>query len=225
MNLPDIITDKTRYDVHKRDLISIMKADMPAFNEYDGPLPVKKLFQYIILMYDPESPMRREIGHYMQRKSGCAEVVGLPKEGDKWSPAMEDVLIGKNEEVNKLIAAYLSNLSIPEYTELIVLLEIQRIKTMEAFSGDVTDNTHKTMGAVTESISRITKQLFGSGELDEIKAARRALYEQTNIDKPPIPEDVVAKLNEGILTAEFNPYGKDYMVEDAHFLDDEQPQG
>jgi len=223
MNLSEITTDKTRYDVHSRDLISEFTEGVPSFAEYPGNLSRKKIIQYIILMFDPESPMRREIGHYMQRKSACARAVGLAGQSEKFSEEVEAVLIGKDPEVNKVVAAYLSHLAMPEYTELTVLLEIQRIKALEAFSGEVSDNTHKTMAAVTESISRITKQLFGSGEFDEIKSARRALYEQSNIDKPPRPEDVVDKINESGLSGDFNPYGEDYVVEDSHFLGDEEP--
>lgn len=225
MNLPEIVTDKTRYDVHKRDLILYMSEDIPAFSEYKGKLPPKKLFQYIILMYDPDSPMRREVGHYQQRKGACADVVDFKKEKDgRWIKEIDELLVGTDKEANKLIAAYISKLAMPEYTELIVLLEIQRIKAYEAFSGSVNDQTHKTMAAVTESIGRITKHLFGSGEDDEIKAARRALYEQANIDKPPRPEDVVDLIDGEGLPGDFSPY-PDYEVETPHFLDDEEPEG
>jgi hypothetical protein len=225
MKLPEIITDKTRYDVHKRDLILQMGEDITAFSEYKGKLPPKKLFQYIVLMYDPDSPMRREVGHYQQRKGACADLVEFKKEKDgRFIKEVDEMLVGTDEKVNKLIAAYISHLAIPEYTELIVLLEIQRIKAFEAFGGSVNDSTHKTMAAVTESIGRITKHLFGSGEFDEIKAARRALYEQANIDKPPRPEDVVDLIDGEGLPEDFNPY-PDYEVEDGHFLGDEEPEG
>ncbi|KKM79017.1 hypothetical protein LCGC14_1354180 [marine sediment metagenome] len=220
MKLPE--TDKTRYDVHSPTLVDDIKKAIPPFDKYEGDLPIKKLSQYIILMYDPESPMRREVGHYMQRKSACAEVVGFKKEGSKWMLPIDELLIGKDEDANKLFVAYIAHLAIPEYLELITLLEIQRVKSMEAFSGNVTDNTHKTIAAVTKSISEITKKLFGSGEEDEIKAARRALYEQADIDKPPMPEDMVDKLNEGPLPEDMNPYG-DYRVEEGKFLGDEEP--
>ncbi len=225
MNLPEIITDKTRYDVHKRDLISVMGEDMPQFAEYSGKLPPKKLFQYIILMYDPDSPLRREVAHYMQRKNACAELVEFQKKGSRWAPEVESVLIGKDMQANKLIVAYLGHLAMPEYTQLIVLLEIQRTKAMEAFSSDVNDNTYKIMEAVTTSISKITKDLFGSGDYDEVKLARQALYEQANLDKPPRPEDVVDMKADGGLTPDFNPYGEDYVVQEPTFLDDEEPKG
>ena len=223
MKLSDTTTDKTKYNVNARDLLTSLKKDIAAFDDYKGPLPPKKLSQYIILMYDPESPIRREVGHYMQRKSRCAELVDFKREDDRWSPEIEDLLIGKDDDANKLIVAYIAHLALPEYTQLIVLLEIQRIKSMEAFSGGVTDNTHKIIAAVTEDISLITKKLFGSGEVDEIQAARRAIYAQSNQDKIR-PEDVVDKLAGGVLPSDYGPYGKDYVVQEPHFLDDEEPQ-
>jgi hypothetical protein len=57
------------------------------------------------------------------------------RKNGKWSEDVEKMLVGRDSEANKLIAAYLAHLAIPEYTELIVLLEIQRIKSIEAFSG------------------------------------------------------------------------------------------
>lgn len=223
MNLPEIVTDKTRYDVHKRDLILKMGEDLPVFAEYSGKLPPKKLFQYVILMYDPDSPMRREVAHYMHRKSACADVVEFKKDkAGKWVDDVEKMLTGKDKHANKLIAAYIGHLAIPEYTELIVLLEIQRIKSLEAFSGAVNDNTHKIMAAVTESIGDITTKLFGSGDYDEVRDARRALYEHANLDKPPRPEDVVDMIDKGGLEEDFNPYGE-YEVEEPTFLDDEEP--
>ena len=202
MKLSELTTDKTRYDVHIRDLITIVGEDIPQFQEYSGKLPPKKLIQYIILMYDPESPMRREVGNYMQRKGACAEIVGFTKAGHKRSKDVDGMLIGTDKGVNILIAAYLGHLAMPEYTQLIVLLEIQRTKALEAFSSDVSDTTHKTMEAVTTSITKITKDLFGSGDYDEIKMARQALYEQANLDKPPRPEDVVDMKSDGGLTEE-----------------------
>lgn len=224
MKLSEITTDKTKYNVNTRDLLTNLKKDIIAFEEYNGTLPPKKLAQYIILMYDPESPIRREVGHYMQRKARCAELVDFKKNDDRWIPEVDDMLLGRDLDANKLISAYIAHLALPEYTQLIVLLEIQRIKSMEAFSGEVTDNTHKTIAAVTEDISKITKKLFGSGEVDEIQAARRALYSQSNIDKPPRPEDVVDKLANGGLPKDYGPYGEDYVVQDPHFLDDEEPE-
>lgn len=225
MKLSDITTDKTRYDVHSRDLVKSIKEDIPVFENYSGKLPIKKLTQYIVLMYDPESPMRREVGNYMQRKGVCAGAVGFAKNGPKFTKEVDDVLIGKDKEVNKLIVAFLGYLAMPEYTQLIVLLEIQRTKALEAFSSEVNDNTYKIIEAVTTSISKITKVLFGSGEYDEIKVARQALYEQANLDKPPRPEDVVDLVSDSGLTEDFNPYGEKYVVEDPKFLDDEQPEG
>lgn len=223
MKLSEITTDKTKFDVNRRDLISDVEQEIGEFTLYDGKLPKRKLIQYIILMYDPESPMRREVGHYMQRKAACAELVDFSRPKGKWAPDVDDLLVGKSKSGNKLIAAYIAYLAIPEYAELITLLEIQRVKTIETFMGNVNDNTHKVMSAVTEKIREITSKLFGSGEVEEIQSARRALYEQSNIDKPPRPEDVVDELADGKLPADFNPYGEDYVVEDPHFLDDEEP--
>ena len=78
---------------------------------------------------------------------------------------------------------------------------------------------------MTDNINEITKKLFGSGDYDEINTARRALYEQANIDKPPRPEDMIDTINQDGLPPDANPYGEDYVVEEGHFLGDEEPEG
>jgi len=223
MTLPE--TPKTRYNIHDENIATKISDEIPAFLGWEGSIDIKQICQYLVLMYDPDSPMRREVANYMQRKSACAELVGFPKTGKKWSEEAEKILLGQNQDFNVLKAGFLSSLAIPEYTELIILLEIQRRRSIDVLNGEITDKTHAIMQSITQRINSLTSQLFGSGEEDEVEAVRRALYMQINVDKLRIrPEDVVDQFNEEGNLDDFSPYGEDYVVEEMHFIDDEEPQ-
>jgi len=226
MDIKGIKTDKTKYDIHDKNLVEKIKKDIKVFDDYKGEISLKKICQYIILAYDINSPMIREINNYMQRKNECAITVGFPRGKVGWREDAEKMLIGIDKKFNSLIAAYISNLGLPLYTYLIGLLEIQAIKTKEILNVSIDQHTHKILKDVTESITAITNKLFGSGEYDEILAAKKALYEQSNLDKLMIrPEIIVKEIEEhGELPPDFNPYG-DFEVEKSKFIGDSEPEG
>lgn len=226
MDLKDIKTDKTRYDVHDKNLLDKLKTNIPAFFDYKGSVDLKKIAQYIILMYDPQSPMRREVAHYMQRKNECAIAVKFPRAKTGWEKDVEDILLGRDRGFNALMAAYIADMAIPEYTHLIGLLEIQAIKIKEISEMSIDQHTHKILRETTESITKITNKLFGSGEYDEIMAAKKALYEQSNLDKLRLRPEMIIKdfKDTGKLPDDFNPYGE-YEVEKSKFVGDSEPEG
>ena len=94
--------------------------------------------------------------------------------------------------------------------------------------GRISDKSDQILERVTTAISIITRQLFGSGEEDEITVARKALYQRAQIDKSrliPKPEEIVHILEtEGELPEDFNPYGEGYKIEKSQFLGDTDPQ-
>jgi hypothetical protein len=112
--------------------------------------------------------------------------------------------------------------------QLVAYLEIQRIKTIEVFSGKISDKSDQILDRVTTMIAEITRKLFVSGDVDEVSLARKALYQKAQIDKAriiPRPEDIVKILEaDGVLPEDFNPYGEDYTVEKSTFLGDCSPE-
>lgn len=179
-------------------------------------------------MYDINSPMIREVRTYYERKARCAELLKFPTSKGSWLPAVEDLLIGKNSDFNDLVAAYISNIGLPEYMQLVAYLELQRIEMVKVFSGKVSDKSDQILDRVTQSIDKITRKLFGSGEEDEITVARKALYQRAQLDKSriiPKPEEIVKMFEaDGELPEDFNPYGEDYEVKQSEFIGDVDPQ-
>lgn len=228
MTIKDIITDKTFFDVHSPTLVEDITAVLPECKLLEGKPDILKLCQYVILMYDINSPMLREVRLYYERKARCAEMVLLPTEKGRWTKDIEDILLGQDAEFNIFVASYISNLGLPHYMQLVAYLEIQRIKTIEVFSGKISDKSDQILDRVTTMISEITRKLFVSGDVDEVTTARKALYQRAQLDKSriiPRPEDIVKILEaDGELPPDFNPYGEDYKIEQSHFIGDTDPQ-
>ena len=228
MTLKDITTDKTLFDVHSPNLVKEMSAVLPALSEFSSPISIIDICRYIILMYDVNSPMLREVRTYYERKARIAEMLEFPTSKGQWIPAVEEILIGRNEKFNDLVATYISNLGLPQYMQLVAYQEIQRQKMMEVFMGRISDKSDQILERVTTAISIITRQLFGSGEEDEITVARKALYQRAQIDKSrliPKPEDIVKLIEaDGDLPEDFSPYGEGYKVEKSRFLGDTDPE-
>ena len=228
MTLSDIVTDKTLFDVHSPTLVNDMSVVIPELSTFVSEIPLIDICRYLVLMYDVDSPMRGQVRMYYDRKYKCAEMLGFPTDKTGWATEVENMLIGKNQQFNVLIASYIAQMGLPEYVQLIAYLEIQKIKYMEIFSGKMSDKSDQIIERVTASIVELTRKLFGSGQEDEITMARKALYQRSAIDKSryiPTPETMVKLMeSEGKLPEDCNPYPDDYEVETSTFLGDTDPR-
>ena len=179
-------------------------------------------------MYDIGSPMRDQVRMYYERKHKCAEILNFPTGKTGWVPEVENMLIGGDEKFNALIASYIAQMGLPEYTQLIAYLEIQKIKYMEIFSGKMSDKSDQILQRTTTAIGEITRKLFGSGQEEEVTMARKALYQRSAIDKSryiPTPETMVKLLeSEGSLPEDCNPYPENYEIEKSTFIGDSDPR-
>jgi len=205
-----------------------MSAKLPMIKEYKGgkgKIPINDILRYLILMYDVQSPMHKECKEYYQRKRECAKVANFPTDKDgKWREDVVDILIGTNEWFNTLAVKYLALLALPEYTQLVVYLELLARRNKKIFDGEDDDKTHIVINSLTEKIKELTNKIFGSGVDDEIQQARRALYEQAEDERVRMrPEDIISLMNEtGGLPAAWG-YTSDYTVDEITFIGDKQP--
>jgi len=228
MTLSDITTDKTLFDIHSPTLVDDMSVVIPELSTFVSEIPLIDICRYLVLMYDINSPMRKTIRMYYERKSKCAEILNFPTGKNGWAPMVENMLIGGDDKFNALIASYISQMGLPEYTQLIAYLEIQKIKYMEIFSGKMSDKSDQILDRVTIAIGDITRKLFGTGQEEEVTMARKALYQRSAIDKSryiPTPETMVKLMeSEGKLPEDCNPYPDNYEVEASTFLGDTDPR-
>jgi hypothetical protein len=210
------------------DLKNEMLVKLPLIKEYKGgknKIPINNLLKYVILMYDVQSPMHKETKEYYQRKRECAKAAGFPVGADgKWRDDVVGILIGEDEWFNDLVVRYLALLALPEYTQLVVYLELLARRTKKILDGEDDDKTHSIINALTEKIKELTNVIFGSGEIDEIQQARRALYEQAEEERVRMrPEDIINLMNEtGGLPNSWG-YTSDFTVDKLEFIGDKQP--
>lgn len=203
--------DSTRllYDIHSKTFVADIRKGIPEFGEYAGEMD-KKVFQYIVLMYDLHTPMRVECPDYYQRKYVTASMVGFPKTKTEFTDETEQILLGKNKEVNTLIITYVFQFARPEYSALVAYEAIFASEMQKVLKGSSTKDSGKTMDDATRKIQELTRSVFGSGDYDEYTDIRNALYARIEKEKVRLrPEQIIKEYEEtGRLPDDWCPYGE-----------------
>jgi hypothetical protein len=197
---------------------------IPEFKKYDGKLPKKKVFTWIVVTYDLNSPLRKTITNYYDRKKMSAELAGWEvKKNGEFEEDVTNMLLGTNEDINALVVAYLIQFSMPEYIQLIAYLTMSYALTKDIMMNMYDHNTAKTFDFITDKIRILTNIIFGSGQTDEVMTARKALYQMAEKERIKLnPESIVKlKMDAGELPEDFNPHGKDYKPEKLKYISDE----
>lgn len=169
-----------------------------------------KFISYVILLFDFNTPLRKEVQLFYRRKAEAAIMAGFKIAKGRFDKEVEDMLIGENKECNIAISRYLSLFGLPEYMELMGLESMLAFEMQNALKFSESQDfqvTRKNMKELTERINELTLVLFGGKEALE---ARKALYEFTEKDRLRIrPEHIAEDLEAGkpILDG-YNPYGE-----------------
>ena len=71
--------------------------------------------RYIVLFYDPKSPLLDRIPDHIERKKAAAQLAGFKAKDGKFPKAVETVLYCKNREANDCIVEFLRALRNPDY--------------------------------------------------------------------------------------------------------------
>lgn len=216
------------YSPLSKSLKDDMLPKLPMIGGYKGgrgKIPVNDILEYLVLAFDIQSPLQRELKDYYTRKREAAKIAGFPLGADgKWRDDAQSIMIGTDKWFNGLLAGYLSLQATPEYMQLIIYLELLARKTRGILDGDIDDKTHVVVKSLTESIRELTDKVFGTAGEDEVQAARQALYAKAEEDRVRMrPEDIIGLLNEeGVLPSAWG-YGDGYKVEPITFIGDTQP--
>jgi len=225
-NKIDVDTSKLSYDPNSKDFIVKLETDFPSFKEFTMDASTRfKIFSWIVLMFDINSPMRIDSRDYYERKVKSAVIVGLNpnKKTGEYKTLIEDILLGKDKDVNRLCVDYIVSFSSPEYTQLMGLLVVQRNHMMDLMKGTYDANTTKVLDQVANRISELTKRIYHSGDRIEVEEARKALYYQAGEDLNKLrPESIAAMLDEdGGLPVEWGIYDDGYVPEPITFDGDD----
>jgi hypothetical protein len=224
----DIDAAHLRFDPSSRYFYEDICEDIPTFKEYNKhSLGLrKKIFAWIVCMYDMNTPLRREIKDLYKRKVYAATLVGLNplSTTGKYKNEIEKILTGQDKDVNELVVKYIASFSSPEYAQLTAHVAIQHNILNKIVRGNASKDNQIMFDTATEKIQRLTNVIYGSGERDEVYEARRALYKQVSYDLSDMRAEGVVDIvqRDGGLPDEWNPYEPGYIPDDIHFVSDDE---
>jgi hypothetical protein len=215
-------------DIHKLDrskflfdpLDPNLVAKLSRHPEFSAPihgLARHRVIQYIILMYDRNNDeVRAEYPFYPQRKMEVAKAVGLITE-KKIPPKIEDMLIGKDKDVNKMIIRYLTLFNDPDLMMLAAYQAIYLELSKRALSGDFEKGDIASIEKVNASIKELMENIFGGKDETEL---RQELYKSVEDQALGIrPEEIAEALQKGEDPLRgFGPYSGEYLPEELKFL-------
>lgn len=173
------------------------------------PLKPVLVYKYIVLMYDPKSPMVRDISDYWQRKLECTEAAGFKIKADgSLEKDVERFLLGANEAINDIIIDYLAYMKSPTWDSLVFMYETLLRSTRESMSGRTSakvDDVYK----ISQHIQELTNKLIAEDKLAEEtdKFRKRLMYRVEEKRLGIRPEDFAERLAKGDDLMEGSPYG------------------
>jgi hypothetical protein len=192
------------------------------------------LVKYILLMYDPHSPLIELIDGYWSRKYEALELSGFKSKEGKFEKKVEDMVLGKNDSVNDLIIDWLIYLSKPQWTHMVYLCEAllrYTRQTMdvtfdaktELYTQEKVKSTDiKAVSELMDKMAEVVKKWTTDG--DETKEFMERLYYKTHKELLKIrPEQYAERLSTGDTLDSDNPYGN-YKVEKLKFAGSKVPE-
>lgn len=222
LGLNDIDTSRLLYDPKDKNFVNILEGKIPSFAEYQGKLNKKKVFMYLVLIYDINSPLRKEIPDFYERKRQASIMVGItPDKKGKFSVDVESMIFSEDKHIATMLADLIASYSNPDWTEYVMYLGLREKMLIDVlFSKETKTTIHKDISATSAHLKELERNLFGSGEYDELQEAKKALYARAERDRTGRlrPEVVASNLDE----AGENPYGDSYKVGEMEFLGDDE---
>jgi len=225
----DIETSYLRFNPNDSQFLNKISKDIPAFAEYDSEFAHKdagktRLYAWIVIMFDMNTPLRREIKDMYKRKVYAGSLCGITPHAvtGKYRECFENVFVGKDKGVNNLIVKFISSFASPEYKQLVAHAVMQDTMMLKIIAGQAKKDVQELFDRSTDKIKELTNLIYGSGERDEVYEARRALYKQVAYDLSDMRAEDVARtvITDGKLPDEWGPYEDGYQPEDISFVSD-----
>lgn len=210
MKLQDLDLSKCLYDPRKTTLLNDVK-HIPEFNVEISYRPSRKgLLTYIVLMYDHQSPLWREVRSLPARKGVAMELAGFKTDKNgRFEKYIEMVLEGRQPPVNSMIIKYLSLLNSPKWSQLIAFENLYYMELAKVQAGKYgkTGDIIKSLDSLSSSIEKLTEEIVGgSGEAEPVLAA---IYKEVTKGLDVSVEKVASHIMEsGDVPEDWNPYSE-----------------
>lgn len=212
MNKSDINISLLMFDPFSDSTISKLEEYDELKGSFGTEVDKQSVCAYIILLYDLNTQLRKEIPHFNRRKIVAAELAGFKKDKDgKFIPVYEDIIIGRNIKANEAISKYIRLFANSKYITLvyywsILAAEYQNVVNPKSESSDY-KSTIANIEKLEKNIDENSAYLFGGNEVRDI---RKELYEAVEKKKLALrPEDIANAENVDDIIGD-GPYGKDY---------------
>ena len=184
------------------------------------------LARYILLMYDPNSPLVELVDDYWSRKFDALELAGFKQRNGKFEPKVESFVLGKSNEVNDIVIDWLIYIAKPKWTHLVFLCESLIRYTRQAEDGinenKIAPADVKAVNEIMDKMAKVVHEWLFKG--DETKEFLERLYYKTHRELLKVhPEDYAKKLASGDNLDGDSPYGK-YKVEKLKFAGSKIPE-
>jgi hypothetical protein len=182
------------------------------------------VFQYVVLMYDVESPYVIKYRDLTTRKMQVARTCSFPRNGIEYHPEAERLVLGKNSRVNKVALRYMflqSDIDFLQYQSYQIMYYKQLRDTMDADFDDPSKYTKlKTnIDSLSQELKKLQTAIFHG---DESKEMRKALYDfASKINLDFRPEHRAKRVEKGKKAVDESPYPKGYEVDELTFNNDE----
>jgi hypothetical protein len=149
-----------------------------------------KLDKYCVYMYNFNSENRKKYQDYFERKRESAIMAGFEFD-DTFEPEVEDMLLGKDEEANKIIIDYIISLGSPDmirYVAFQQMLSAQVSRSMSETDEKLVKVIRENINNISDDLKQIEVNLFGDNE----NALRKALY-SSMVDKLRLRPEHIAR--------------------------------
>ena len=210
LSIKDVDTSKFTFNPADDDFVEKVEASGEIFKKDIPNVNKKKLFGYLVLMYDPNSELRRTISVLPHRKMMAALAAGfaLNPKTNKFSDEVENALSGANMDVNRMAAELeviiggLDILAHSAYTRIFIEL------VAASNNKDKAKDLVPLIAKVRNEIDILEKKILGG---DEVSLMKKALYlSSRKVGLNIRMEDIVERLEKGDDLADFNEYPDNY---------------
>ena len=153
-----------------------------------------KVHLYILLMYDKNSPYRKKYSDVLKRKIEVAHDIGFELiEGGMFESAIEDILKGRNDIVNKKIVQFVRMHRSYAYSYQ-VSVEASYANLMLEIQGGETKSITK-LGDLRDELERNLMEMLGQDNNPYLKDEILRYMESERLDLRP--EDIAKKMQNG----------------------------
>lgn len=227
MNLRDLDLKKLSFNPVAPLFLKDIEASVPGIKQDFHVLGKKSIYTYIVLMYDPGSPLAamKDID-WWTKKYEAGEAAGFKTRQEDGKTYFEkpydSILLGKDEDMVKAITAYVAFCHNPIWTEMVYLNEVLVKYTQEALGGRTGDiNEIKAVAIINNRLDALADRIFSLS--NETELFRQKLYSRIEDARLTLqPEDYARRFIAGDKLQDDNPYG-DYDVDDIEYEGNEVP--